>query len=72
MSAREIAVNIALGILTLTHSNPQACHATAAALWESKEEPFTQQYCSQEQINSMHKTSIPWSDFPCPPLTACL
>jgi len=33
----------------------QACHAATAALWESREEAATQQYCSEQQINHMHK-----------------
>lgn len=33
----------------------QACHAATAALWESREEPSSQQYCSPAQLNHMHK-----------------
>ena len=33
----------------------QACHAATAALWDSREEPFSQQYCSAAQLDHMHK-----------------
>ena len=33
----------------------QACHAATAALWESREEPASQQYCSPAQLGHMHK-----------------
>ena len=33
----------------------QACHASSAAMWESKEDPITLDYCSPEKIDQMHK-----------------
>ena len=33
----------------------QACHASSAAMWESKEDPVTLDYCSPEKIDQMHK-----------------
>lgn len=35
----------------------QACHASTAALWQSRDEDHTKQYCSSEAIDSMHKAS---------------
>ena len=36
----------------------QACHAATAALWESREAPSSQQYCSSAQLDHMHKVVI--------------
>lgn len=33
----------------------QACHASVAALWLSKNDPESQQYVSEDQLDSMHK-----------------
>ena len=33
----------------------QACHASSAAMWESKEDPVTLDYCSPENIDKMTK-----------------
>lgn len=33
----------------------QACHASVAALWLSKDDPASQQYVSDDCIDSMHK-----------------
>ena len=33
----------------------QACHAATAALWDSRKEPSSQQYCSPAQLDHMHK-----------------
>lgn len=35
----------------------QACHASTAAMWESKEDPVTMEYCAPYNIDSMHKVS---------------
>ena len=47
----------------------QACHAATAALWDSREEASSQQYCSPAQLDHMHKVkhtccSQKW-DLPC-------
>jgi len=33
----------------------QACHASSAAMWESKDDPVTMLYCSPSNIDNMHK-----------------
>lgn len=33
----------------------QGCHASVSAIWSHKEDPHTLQYCSPENIDSMHK-----------------
>ena len=33
----------------------QACHAATAALWLSREEAASQQYCSEATLDHMHK-----------------
>lgn len=39
-----------------THTHKlQACHASTAALWCSRAEPLTQEYCKPENLDSMHK-----------------
>ena len=53
----------------------QACHAATAALWDSREDPSSQQYCSPAQLDHMHKvtmhTQLLWAktsregDLPC-------
>lgn len=40
----------------------QGCHAAVAAVWESREDPQTQTYCSTEAIDSMHKVrAVDWA-----------
>uniref|UniRef100_A0A2C9W4S7 peptidyl-tRNA hydrolase n=1 Tax=Manihot esculenta TaxID=3983 RepID=A0A2C9W4S7_MANES len=36
----------------------QGCHASVSAIWSNKEDPHTLQYCSPENIDSMHKTCV--------------
>ncbi|XP_024031680.1 uncharacterized protein LOC21402761 isoform X2 [Morus notabilis] len=36
----------------------QGCHASVAAVWLSREDPHTVQYCSPDNIDSMHKDLI--------------
>lgn len=33
----------------------QGCHASVAAIWSFKDDPFTHQYCDPQHIGSMHK-----------------
>ena len=33
----------------------QACHASTAALWESRQLPSSQIYCSSSNLDHMHK-----------------
>jgi hypothetical protein len=33
----------------------QACHASTAALWQSRECPSSQEYCSNGNLDHMHK-----------------
>ena len=33
----------------------QGCHAATSALWLSRDSPVTQQYCSPERLDHMHK-----------------
>lgn len=33
----------------------QACHASVAALWLSRDDPDSQQYVSEDHLDSMHK-----------------
>lgn len=40
----------------------QACHASTAALWLSKEETFTQRYCEPENLDHMHKVVLEIED----------
>ncbi|KAD3641806.1 hypothetical protein E3N88_31030 [Mikania micrantha] len=35
----------------------QGCHASVAALWSHKDDPHTIDYCSPENLDSMHKAS---------------
>jgi hypothetical protein len=39
----------------------QACHATAAALWESRDSLDTCTYCAPENLDHMHK--VRWAIF---------
>lgn len=35
----------------------QGCHALVAAIWSHKDDPHTLQYCSPQNIDSMHKVT---------------
>ncbi|KAL9439832.1 hypothetical protein AB3S75_018658 [Citrus x aurantiifolia] len=36
----------------------QGCHASVSAIWSHKDDPHTLQYCSPQNINSMHKVTL--------------
>ncbi|POO03842.1 Peptidyl-tRNA hydrolase, PTH [Trema orientale] len=36
----------------------QGCHASVSAIWSNKDDPHTLQYCSPENIDSMHKVTL--------------
>ncbi|KAJ0090358.1 hypothetical protein Patl1_12676 [Pistacia atlantica] len=36
----------------------QGCHASVAAIWSHKDDPHTLQYCSPQNIDSMHKVTL--------------
>jgi peptidyl-tRNA hydrolase len=36
----------------------QAAHSAVAAIWQSKDDPVTQAYCSPEAIDRMHKVCL--------------
>lgn len=36
----------------------QGCHASVSAIWSHKDDPHTLQYCSPENIDSMHKVNV--------------
>ncbi|XP_022750374.1 putative peptidyl-tRNA hydrolase PTRHD1 [Durio zibethinus] len=36
----------------------QGCHASVNAIWSHKNDPHTLQYCSPENIDSMHKVTL--------------
>ncbi|XP_009347970.2 uncharacterized protein LOC103939598 [Pyrus x bretschneideri] len=36
----------------------QGCHASVSAIWSHKDDPITLQYCSPENIDSMHKVTL--------------
>uniref|UniRef100_A0A6N2KM11 peptidyl-tRNA hydrolase n=1 Tax=Salix viminalis TaxID=40686 RepID=A0A6N2KM11_SALVM len=36
----------------------QGCHASVSSIWSHKEDPHTLQYCSPENIDSMHKVTL--------------
>ncbi|KAJ1420124.1 Peptidyl-tRNA hydrolase, PTH2 [Sesbania bispinosa] len=36
----------------------QGCHASVAAIWSNKDDPFTVDYCSPDKIDSMHKVTL--------------
>ena len=36
----------------------QACHATTAALWSSRDSPETLEYCSESNLDTMHKVVL--------------
>ncbi|KAB5513771.1 hypothetical protein DKX38_027677 [Salix brachista] len=36
----------------------QGCHASVSSIWSHKEDPLTLQYCSPENIDSMHKVTL--------------
>lgn len=35
----------------------QGCHASVSAIWLNKDDPHTSEYCSPQNIDSMHKVS---------------
>lgn len=35
----------------------QGCHAAVAAVWGHKDDPHTQQYCGEANLDHMHKVS---------------
>lgn len=35
----------------------QGCHASVSAIWSHKDDPHTLQYCSPQNIDSMHKVN---------------
>ena len=37
----------------------QGCHASVSAIWSHKDDPHTLQYCSPQNIDSMHKVNPP-------------
>ncbi|XP_057434617.1 uncharacterized protein LOC130727485 [Lotus japonicus] len=36
----------------------QGCHASVSAIWSSKDDPLTVDYCSPDKIDSMHKVTL--------------
>ncbi|KAK8706663.1 hypothetical protein V6N13_057743 [Hibiscus sabdariffa] len=36
----------------------QGCHASVSAIWSHKDDPHTLQYCSPQNIDSMHKVTL--------------
>ncbi|XP_021903198.1 putative peptidyl-tRNA hydrolase PTRHD1 [Carica papaya] len=36
----------------------QGCHASVAAIWSHKDDPHTAEYCSSQNIDSMHKVTL--------------
>ncbi|KAK2661379.1 hypothetical protein Ddye_007912 [Dipteronia dyeriana] len=36
----------------------QGCHASVSAIWSHKDDPHTTQYCSPQNIGSMHKVTL--------------
>lgn len=36
----------------------QGCHASVAAIWSHKDDPFTLQYCDASNLDSMHKVTL--------------
>jgi peptidyl-tRNA hydrolase len=36
----------------------QACHASVCAVWSHKDDPHTVEYCSPQNIDSMHKVTL--------------
>lgn len=36
----------------------QGCHASVCAIWSHKDDPHTIQYCSPQNIDSMHKVKL--------------
>ncbi|OMO86116.1 Peptidyl-tRNA hydrolase, PTH2 [Corchorus capsularis] len=36
----------------------QGCHASVSAIWAHKDDPHTLQYCSPQNIDSMHKVTL--------------
>ncbi|KAK9207735.1 hypothetical protein WN944_000081 [Citrus x changshan-huyou] len=36
----------------------QGCHASVSAIWSHKDDPHTLQYCSPQNVNSMHKVTL--------------
>ena len=37
----------------------QACHAATAALWLSRQEAVSEEYCADDNLDHMHKVSLP-------------
>ncbi|XP_022951520.1 putative peptidyl-tRNA hydrolase PTRHD1 isoform X1 [Cucurbita moschata] len=36
----------------------QGCHASVSAIWLNKDDPHTSEYCSPQNIDSMHKVTL--------------
>ncbi|KAI3412923.1 Aminoacyl-tRNA hydrolase [Psidium guajava] len=36
----------------------QGCHASVAAIWSHRDDPLTLQYCSSDNLDSMHKVTL--------------
>ncbi|KAM7268545.1 hypothetical protein ACFE04_010711 [Oxalis oulophora] len=36
----------------------QGCHASVCAIWLHKDDPYTMEYCSLDNIDSMHKVTL--------------
>ncbi|XP_030475490.2 uncharacterized protein LOC115692690 [Syzygium oleosum] len=36
----------------------QGCHASVAAIWSHRDDPLTLQYCSPDNLDSMHKVTL--------------
>ncbi|KAL3747932.1 hypothetical protein ACJRO7_016710 [Eucalyptus globulus] len=36
----------------------QGCHASVAAIWSHRDDPITLQYCSPDNLDSMHKVTL--------------
>lgn len=48
----------------------QACHASTAALWLSKDDDATLSYCAAERLDHMHKVSMACCTTPLPQCTS--
>ena len=57
LQAFHVAAVLLMG---MPPSSPlQACHASTAALWASRNEPNTSMYCAPDEIDHMHKVGAP-------------
>ncbi len=68
--AQNAACHSSIDVLR-NHAAPQACHASTAALWQSRDSDATGRYCAADRLDHMRKViSAPESALDNPPCHA--